>query len=102
MTQLSCFDCRFFSAYDEGIRSADLNPEDRNDFLHGHCRRNPPAVGRFRREDVYLEYDYGQWPIVTGYDWCGALEPNPATPPESTAQPCLEQEPGDSCRERGS
>ena len=75
MTLPSCFDCRFFTTLDDDTRAADLMPSERERCPQGHCRRNPPAVGRFRGEDEDLEYDYGQWPLVLTCDWCGAFEP---------------------------
>jgi len=72
MTQLECYDCRFFVVHDENAP--------------GHCRRNPPTVGRFRGEDEDPKYDYGQWPNVSSFDWCGAFEPDQETPPKGTAQ----------------
>jgi len=83
MTQSFCLDCRFFST-DDGVRSADLAPVKHDECLQGHCRRNPPTVGHFRGENLSLEYDYGQWPIVLSTDWCGAFQPNP--PPEDATQ----------------
>lgn len=71
----SCFDCRFFTTLDEGTHAADLTPSEREKCLQGHCRRNPPTVGRFRGEDEDLEYDYAQWPLVLSCDWCGAFAP---------------------------
>lgn len=69
-----CFDCRFFCR--EGIDKADeLTAEDWDECLEGDCRRSPPVVGRFRGEDEYLRYDYGQWPLVQAVNWCGAFEP---------------------------
>lgn len=71
----SCFDCRFFCTFDGDARADDLTQADRQESLQGHCRRNPPIVGHFRGEGQSLEYDYGQWPLVLGGDWCGRFEP---------------------------
>ena len=70
----SCCYCIFFVTLD-GDHAASLRPADQAECLQGHCRRNPPSVGRFRGEDEDLEYDYGQWPLVLSSDWCGAFEP---------------------------
>lgn len=82
----SCFDCRFFTTLDEGAHAADLTPSEREKCLQGHCRRNPPTVGRFRGEDEDLEYDYAQWPLVLSCDWCGAFAPYRVTLHTSDAQ----------------
>lgn len=71
----SCFDCRFFCTFDGDTRSDDLTQSDLHECLQGHCRRNTPMVGHFRGEDQALEYDYGQWPLVLGGNWCGRFEP---------------------------
>lgn len=73
MMMVRCSDCRFFCTRDDEIHSDDLT--DRGRCLQGRCRRNTPTVGHFRGEDEYLEYDYGQWPLVLSCDWCGAFEP---------------------------
>lgn len=71
----SCFDCQFFTTLHDDTPAADLMPSDRERCLQGLCRRNPPAVGRFRGEDESLPYDYGQWPLVLSCDWCGSFRP---------------------------
>ena len=71
----SCFDCRFFCTFDGETRADDLTQSDLHECLQGHCRRNTPMVGHFRGEDQALEYDYGQWPLVLGSNWCGRFEP---------------------------
>lgn len=71
----SCFDCRFFCTFDGDTRADDLTQSDLHECLQGHCRRNTPIVGHFRGEDQALEYDYGQWPLVLGGNWCGRFEP---------------------------
>ncbi len=76
MTLPSCFDCQFFTTLDDDTPAACLEPSDRQKCLQGLCRRNPPAVGRFRGEDESLPYDYGQWPLVLSCDWCGAFKPH--------------------------
>lgn len=71
----SCFDCRFFCTFDGDTRADDLTQSDLRECLQGHCRRDTPIVGHFRGEDQALEYDYGQWPLVLGGNWCGRFEP---------------------------
>ncbi len=69
-----CFDCRFFSP--EGIqRVDDLTEQDWDECLDGECRKSPPSVGRFRGEEQYYQYDFGQWPHVQAAEWCGEFEP---------------------------
>ena len=69
-----CLDCGFFCTLN-GDHADDLTQADLKRCDQGECWRNTPAVGRFRGEDESLEYDYGQWPVVLGCDWCGRFEP---------------------------
>lgn len=87
MTLPSCFDCQFFTTLDDDTPAADLMPPDRERCLQGLCRRNPPAVGRFRGEDESLPYDYGQWPLVLSCDWCGSFRPWRIVPRTTTTPP---------------
>ncbi len=77
-TEMTCYDCRFFSPGENGCPSY-LHNEELGEFeeaKEGICRRQTPRHGKTLKRPNGDEFVcFAEWPKVMHCDWCGKFEP---------------------------
>ena len=77
-TEMTCYECRFFSPGENGCPSYQHNEElgEFEEAKEGLCRRQTPRHGKTLKRPNDDEFVcFAEWPKVMHCDWCGEFKP---------------------------